>query len=92
MGTGLFWAITQQVMVIPRSKVIFCPALYDILKNENCSLLGYYAASIGNSVPTFGDNLSVRSSRVKNPRRLTPEDGTDKLSRNVGTELPIQAA
>jgi hypothetical protein len=26
---------------------------------ENCSLLGYYAASSGNLLPTFRDNLSV---------------------------------
>jgi len=27
--------------------------------DENSSILGYYAASIGNSLPTFRDNLSV---------------------------------
>jgi hypothetical protein len=26
---------------------------------ENCAILGYYAASSGNSLPTFRDNLSV---------------------------------
>jgi hypothetical protein len=30
-----------------------------------CALLGYYAALSGSSVPTFRDNLSVPSSRVK---------------------------
>jgi hypothetical protein len=30
-----------------------------------CALLGYYAAVIGRSVPTFRDNLSVQSSKVK---------------------------
>ena len=35
--------------------------------HENCVLLGYYAASSGNFLPTFRDNLSVPSSRVKNP-------------------------
>ena len=34
--------------------------------DENCVLLGYYAASSGNSLPTFRDNLSILSSRVKN--------------------------
>ena len=34
---------------------------------ENCALLGYYAASSGNFLPTFQDNLSVPSSKVKNP-------------------------
>ena len=35
-------------------------------RDENCVLLGYYTASSGNSLPTFRDNLSVLSSRVKN--------------------------
>jgi hypothetical protein len=38
---------------------------------RNCptgdNLMGHYPASGGNSVPTFRDNLSVPSSRVKNP-------------------------
>jgi hypothetical protein len=38
-------------------------------RDENCVLLGYYAASRGISLPTFRDNLSIPSSRVKNPRR-----------------------
>jgi len=37
--------------------------------NESCDLLGCYAASSGNSLPTFGDNLSVPLSSVKNPLR-----------------------
>ena len=28
---------------------------------QNCAPLGYYAASSGNSLPTFRDNLSVQS-------------------------------
>jgi hypothetical protein len=32
---------------------------------ENCTLLGHYAASSGNSLPTFQNNLSVPFSRVK---------------------------
>ena len=34
--------------------------------DENCVLLGYYAASSGNSLSTFRDNLSVPSSKFKN--------------------------
>jgi len=34
---------------------------------EPCALLGCYAPCGGNSLPTFRDNLSVPSSRVKNP-------------------------
>jgi hypothetical protein len=33
--------------------------------NEICTFLRYYTAQGSNSVPTFGDNLSVPSSRVK---------------------------
>ena len=32
---------------------------------EICGLLGNYAASCGNYLPTFRDNISVPSSRVK---------------------------
>jgi len=37
--------------------------------DEKCAVLGYYAASSGNTLPTFRNTLSVPSSRVKNPRR-----------------------
>ena len=33
--------------------------------DENCVLLGYYAASSGNSLPTFRDKLSGTTSRTK---------------------------
>jgi hypothetical protein len=36
---------------------------------EVCGLLGYYTASCGNYLPTFRDNVSVPSSRVKIPSR-----------------------
>jgi len=52
---------------------------------ENYALLGHYAASSGNSLNTFQDDLSVPSSMVKN------HDGTDKSSRNVGKELLLLA-
>jgi hypothetical protein len=32
--------------------------------DEICALLGYYAASFGNCLPTFQDNISVPSSKV----------------------------
>ena len=64
--------------------------------DKNCVLLGCYAASTGNLLPTFRDNLSVPSSRVKNPimilRLLILEDGTNRLSRNVGKEMSLHAA
>jgi hypothetical protein len=37
----------------------------------NWALLGYYAASNGNSVPTFRENVSVPFSRVKKPKKST---------------------
>ena len=37
--------------------------------DENCALLGYYAASSGNFLPTFRDNCSVPQSRVMNPKK-----------------------
>jgi hypothetical protein len=30
---------------------------------ENCTLLGYYTTSSGNTLPTFWDNLSVPNSK-----------------------------
>ena len=45
---------------------------------ENCALLGYYAASIGNSLPTFRDNLPFLLLGF-----LTLETGTETWSRNV---------
>jgi len=52
--------------------------------DENCALLGYYTASGGNFLTTFG----------KKPISpvLTSEDGTARLTRNVGKKLPILVA
>jgi len=50
--------------------------------DEIWTLLGYYAAYNGNSLPTFRVNLSVPSSR----------DETDRLPRNVRKELLLYAA
>jgi len=36
--------------------------------DENCAVLGYYAASSGNVLPAFRDNLSVPSSGFENPK------------------------
>jgi hypothetical protein len=35
---------------------------------EKCVFLGYYAASSGNFLPTFRNNLSVPTSGFKNPK------------------------
>jgi hypothetical protein len=65
----------------------------------DCALLGYYASLSGSSASTFRDNLSVPSLRVIKlkkkaffPDFLTLEDWTDRPSRNVGTELPLNDA
>jgi len=68
-------------------------ALYIFWKDENCTLLSYYAASSDNYLPTFRDNLSVQVSGVIIFLGfLTPEDDTDRLSRNVGKKLRLLAA
>ena len=58
-----------------------------------CCLLEFYAESSGNSLPTFRDNVSVSSSRVKKSNKktfffdfFTVQDGTDRLPQNVGQE------
>ena len=40
--------------------------------DEICVLLGYYAASNGNPVPTFRDNVSVTSSWTSLPLKMEP--------------------
>jgi len=52
--------------------------------DENCALLCYYAASSGNCLPTFRDNISVPSSRFKNqicyyPLRNRLEEGSIQI-------------
>jgi hypothetical protein len=49
---------------------------------ENCTLISYYAASSGNSLPMFQGNLSALFSMVKKLGLafLTSEDKTDRLS------------
>jgi len=60
--------------------------------DENCSLQGYCAASIGNFLQTFREKLSIPSSGSIIHFFLTPYDGTDRLSRNVGYKLPLLGA
>ena len=40
--------------------------------DEICGLLRFYTASCGTCMPTFRDNVSVSSSRVKCPSRMGP--------------------
>ena len=41
---------------------------YGSMGDQNFSLVGYDAASSGNSLPTFRDNISAPSSRVSIPK------------------------
>jgi hypothetical protein len=63
---------------------------------DNRTLLGYCVASSGNSLPTLRGNLSFPSSRVNwrwvRDLQVKTAYGADRLSRNVGKELPPFAA
>jgi len=52
--------------------------------------LGYYAVYSGNSLPTFRDKQSVPSTRI-NKVKKNLEVMTNRLSRNVGKEIPLYA-
>jgi hypothetical protein len=63
--------------------------------DENRAVVGYYAASSGNFLSTFWGNLSIptfRWQKFKRVQFLNPEDGIDRLSRNVGKKLSLPAA
>jgi len=51
---------------------------------ENCAILDSYASSSGNFFPRFLGQIPKGI--------LKPEEGTNRLSRNVGNKLPIHAA
>ena len=60
--------------------------------SEICERFGYYSGYSNNSLSTFRLSLSNPSSRVNKSKKkkiLTLKDGIDKLSRNVGKELPL---
>jgi hypothetical protein len=54
-----------------------------LISDENRALLSYYAASSGNFVHAFRDNLSITSSGLKNPKKgvffFTPGDGAAEV-------------
>ena len=60
---------------------------------ENYALLGYYAASSGTSDRRFETTYRshLQESRFR-PLNLTPDDGTDRLSRNVCKALTLRSA
>jgi len=55
--------IIEELISVLEKKCCFCD-MNGIIK-ENCALLGYYAARVGNFFPTFQDSLSVPASRVE---------------------------
>jgi len=61
-----------------------------MIQDENCALLGHYAGSNSNSLPTFREtDLShFQGFGIQ----VTLEDGTDRLSQNFGKKLPLLAA
>jgi hypothetical protein len=54
---------------------------------KTCAVLGYYAASCGNCLPTFRDKLSLPLSRVKKSKKVRKND-----NRKVGKQLPLYAS
>jgi hypothetical protein len=69
-----------------RQDIILCRSFTE----DNGVILEFYAASSDNSLLTFRDKISVPTSRIKN--LVSFKDGTDKLSRNVGKQLPLLVA
>ena len=62
-------------------------------RKKNSALMGSYAWRSGNSLPTFRDKLSVRSSGVKNPLEFLDTEGkSNRMSRKVGKKLPLLSA
>jgi hypothetical protein len=56
--------------------------IWKLTWNKICALLGYYASSCGNCLPTFRDNVWVPSSRVKIPSRKVPEERRSRKHRD----------
>jgi hypothetical protein len=56
----------SKYFLLHKSARMIMPDFRHLPRNiRECVRLGYYAASTGNSLPTFRDNLSVPSSRIK---------------------------
>ena len=81
------WSVTSL-----RRMILCRPCVISGLRrqvHETCALLGYYAASSGDLLPTLRDKQSNQSSGVKNPN---PWRWGDRLSRNVVKRSPLLAA
>jgi hypothetical protein len=105
---GLMASSEEQVSMADVSSVTVptVPVHQQIIPSlEKCALLGCYTASSSNFLPMFRDNLWVPYSGVKKDfwqtiglilrgqvDPLTPDDGTGRLSRNIGKKLTLLAA
>ena len=75
-------------MIMANVNVIIIKTDHD----EICTLLGYYAASNGNPLPTFRDNVSVPSSSVKKSKISSPlKMGKKKVKVKVTLEQATKA-
>ena len=72
----------------PTLRLMSVISVFRLEVDENCAILGYYAVSSGNSLPTFRDSFSVPSSGGI----LDPWNGTDRLSHIFDKELELFAA
>jgi len=73
---------------------------FSLETDEKCALQGYYAASSGNFLPTFRDNLSLPYLGAENPKwsllsqhslRNNPEERSSYPSSLKGKVIPLQA-
>jgi hypothetical protein len=69
--------LTQHI--IGELKCLISGLRHDV--DDICTLLGYYAAYSGNSVPMFWDNLWVPFSRVKKSKQIS--------KKTLGTTIPF---
>jgi hypothetical protein len=79
-------AVTRFLLRVLQQFIILCDFRFSPRVTENCSLLCYYAASSGNFLRTFRDNL------YKYVSNWNLEDVTDSLYRNVGNKSSLLTA
>ena len=58
----------NSLFIFPVQRIFICENVKDS-ELEKCALLGYYAVSSGNFLPTFRDDLSILPSGFKNPKK-----------------------
>ena len=95
--TTLFVAVRvtaeRSVHATPLRHIMLTFYAISLLSLKNYILLDDYAASSGNSLPAFGDNLPVPSSTVKNPNPWPLEMGPigcHETSVRIATTLCFQ--